>query len=88
MEEDPYPDPRQFNLDINQAPRAVFFGALAVFPNFLENIEEYERKKWEIIKEIRNAAENLKFWLVMIWFGSTYVLNLGKMSIIKGGESK
>ncbi|NMA69742.1 MAG: hypothetical protein GX958_10015, partial [Desulfitobacterium sp.] len=53
MEEDPYPDPREFNLEINQAPRAIFLGALAVFPDFLENIEEFTREKWEFIKEIK-----------------------------------
>lgn len=87
MEDDPYPDPLQFKVNIYQAPRAIFLGALAVFPGFPEKIQQYVREKWELIKVIRGSTENLKLWLVMIWFGSIYVTALEKMSKIKGGES-
>ncbi|MGE4274140.1 MAG: hypothetical protein AB7E31_14965 [Desulfitobacterium sp.] len=64
----------KLNTSINQAPRAFFFGALAVLPQevILDSVPlspmlEIDRGA------IEGLAQNLKYWLVMVWFGSTYV---------------
>ncbi|AGA69708.1 hypothetical protein Desdi_2278 [Desulfitobacterium dichloroeliminans LMG P-21439] len=64
----------KLNSSINQAPRAFFFGALAVLPQKatldsapLSLVSQIDRGT------IDGLAQNLKYWLVMVWFGSTYV---------------
>jgi hypothetical protein len=63
----------KLNSNVTQAPRGIFFGALAVLP---------QRDHFECVlspqlrKSNNNANEPsicIRDWLVMIWYGSSYV---------------
>lgn len=65
----------KFNSSINQAPRAVVLGALAVLPQKFELDSVPLPQMWETNKRgtTEDSMQKLKHWIVMVWYGSTYV---------------
>ncbi|AFM01057.1 MULTISPECIES: hypothetical protein [Desulfitobacterium] len=64
----------KYNSSINQAPRAVIFGALAVLPEKIDLDSVPLPQMWEINRgTTEDPVQKLKHWIVMVWYGSTYV---------------
>lgn len=64
----------KLNSSINQAPRGGISGALAVLPQHIYFEKIPFPQIWEVNYSIAEVAFNsMKNWLVMVWFGSTYV---------------
>ena len=62
------------NSNINQAPRAVIFGALAVLPQKIDVDSVQLPQMWEINRGMtEDPVQKQKHWIVMVWYGSTYV---------------
>ncbi|ACL21296.1 hypothetical protein [Desulfitobacterium hafniense] len=64
----------KYNSSINQAPRAVIFGALAVLPQKIDLDSVQLPQMWEINRgTTEDPVQKQKHWIVMVWYGSTYV---------------
>lgn len=63
----------KLNSSLTQAPRGVFFGALAVLPQrtYLESV--LSPQMWESTNEVTEMSIQNKHWLIMVWYGSSYV---------------
>lgn len=64
----------KLNSNLTQAPRGVFFGALAVLPqkSYLESV--LSPQMWESTNVITKVPiQNSKHWLIRVWYGSSYV---------------
>jgi hypothetical protein len=62
------------NSSINQAPRGGFFGALSILPQHIFSQCVLYPQFWNnknIHSEI--SLQNMRNWLVMIWYGSSYI---------------
>lgn len=64
----------KLNTSINQAPRAAIFGALAVIPQKIDLDSVPLPQMWEMNRgTAEDPVQKLKHWIVMVWYGSTYV---------------
>lgn len=64
----------KLNSSLTQAPRGVFFGALAVLSQktYLERV--LSPQMWEITNGVTKVSnQNRRHWLIMVWYGSSYV---------------
>lgn len=63
----------KLNTSSTQAPRGVFFGALDVLPqkNIFQGVLYPQLRK--SINQTHELVLHLKVWLVMIWYGSSYI---------------
>jgi hypothetical protein len=61
------------NLNVTQAPRSIFFGALAVLPQEITHIRVDSPQLRENSGIDQKVNPNQKNWLVMIWYGSNYI---------------
>ncbi len=64
----------KLHSSINQAPRGGFFGALAILPQktYLDSV--LSPQMWENNYSLTDVVFlSMRNWLVMVWYGSSYV---------------
>lgn len=64
----------KLHSSVNQAPRGGFFGALAILPQKTKLDSVLFPQMWENNYSLTDLMiQCMRNWLVMVWFGSSYV---------------